>query len=199
MGKGIKTGGSAENLKEELSTQDALIANLAELIVGKSNGATATEETILEGFSAYVGQKLVTGTYLPRGNYAWKKGIYVPDEIVDLQFSWLSKNQVKLNITGVPLTHLIGWEFIYGSTITSDLYFYDRFTETSYGYSYDKKSGILTCNAADYFNTKQSTTYNKKKYTVPGSFKVEEYVVSNDATKYPNGGMQDGYWYELMA
>lgn len=198
MGKGIKTGGSAENLKEELSAQDTLIANLAERIVGKSNGATATEDTILDGFSAYVGQKLITGKYLPHGNYVWKKGFNVPDEIVDLQFSWLSNNQVQLNRTGVPLTDLIGWEFIYGVTITNDLYFYDRFDETSYGYSYDEGSGILKSNSLDYFNTKKSATYNKKRYTFPGYFTVEEYVVSNDATKYPNGGMQDGYWYELM-
>jgi hypothetical protein len=198
MGKGIKTGGGAENLKEELSTQDVLITNIAERIIGKSNGATATEDTILDGFTAYVGQKLITGKYLPHGNYVWKKGFNVPDEIVNLQFSWLSNNQVQLNRTGVPLTDLIGWEFIYGVTITNDLFFYDRFDETSYGYSYDEGSGILKSNSLDYFNTKKSATYNKKRYTFPGYFTVEEYVVSNDATKYPNGGMQDGYWYELM-
>lgn len=198
MGKGIKTGGGAENLKEELSTQDVLITNIAERIIGKSNGATATEDTILDGFTAYVGQKLITGKYLPHGNYVWKKGFNVPDEIVNLQFSWLSNNQVQLNRTGVPLTDLIGWEFIYGVTITNDLFFYDKFDETSYGYSYDEGSGILKSNSLDYFNTKKSATYNKKRYTFPGYFTVEEYVVSNDATKYPNGGMQDGYWYELM-
>lgn len=107
MGKGIKTGGSAENLKEELATQDTLIANLVETIVGKSNGATATENTILEGYSAYVGQELKTGTYLPHGDYAWKQ------------------------------------------------------------------------------LTSENGTFIK-------------YVASDDSTKYPDGGTQNGFWYELV-
>lgn len=65
MGKGIKAGGGAENLKAELQTQDTLISDILETIVGKSNGATATADTIIEGYSAYVGQELVTGTYQP--------------------------------------------------------------------------------------------------------------------------------------
>jgi hypothetical protein len=198
MGKGIKTGGGAENLKEELSTQDVLITNIAERIIGKSNGATATEDTILDGFTAYVGQKLITGKYLPRGNYVWKKGFNVPDEIVNLQFSWLSNNQVQLNRTGIPLSVLIGWEFISGVKITGDTYFHDSSDGVSYGYTYDKNSGILTSNSTTAFQYKQNATYTTKAYTIPSSFTLEEYVVSDDATKYPNGETQDGYWYELI-
>ncbi len=198
MGKGIKTGGSAENLKEELKVQDTLINDIVEAIVGKSSGATATEDTILDGYSAYVGQELVTGKYLPQGNYAWKKGFNVPTEIVNLQFSWLSNNQVQLNRTGIPLSDLIGWEFINGVTITNDLFFYDNYDGTSYGYTYDKDSGILTSNGATAFQYKQNATYKIKKYTIQGTFTLEGYVVSNDAEKYPNGGTQDGYWYELV-
>lgn len=65
MGQGIKAGGGSENLKPELQAQDILISNIFETIVGKSSGATATEDTILEGYSAYVGQELVSGKYLP--------------------------------------------------------------------------------------------------------------------------------------
>lgn len=62
MGKGIKAGGGSENLKPELQAQDILISDILETIIGKSSGATATAETILEGYTAYVGQELITGT-----------------------------------------------------------------------------------------------------------------------------------------
>ena len=61
MGQGIKAGGGSENLKPELQAQDILIDDILETIVGKSSGATATAETILEGYTAYVGKELVTG------------------------------------------------------------------------------------------------------------------------------------------
>lgn len=61
MGKGIKAGGGSENLKPELQEQDVLISGILETIIGKSSGATATAETILEGYTAYVGQELVIG------------------------------------------------------------------------------------------------------------------------------------------
>lgn len=73
MGKGIKMGGGAENLKNELQTQDSLIVQLAETMVGKATGATATEDTILEGYSAYVGQTLVKGKATKTGSYVWEK------------------------------------------------------------------------------------------------------------------------------
>lgn len=61
MGKGIKAGGGSENLKPELQAQDILIDDILTTIVGRSSGATATAETILEGYTAYVGKELVTG------------------------------------------------------------------------------------------------------------------------------------------
>lgn len=198
MGKGIKAGGGAENLKPELQAQDILIVDILENIMGKSSGATATENTILDGYSAYVGQELVTGKYLPHGNYVWRKGINVPEETVSLKFSWLSNNSIQLNRTGIPLSDLIGWQFITNVTITNELYFLDGSSNTSYGYTYDANTGILKSNNETYFQSKQSATYRTKSYKIPRSFTVEAYVVSDDVTKYPNGGTLDGYWYELM-
>ena len=68
MGKGIKTGGSAENLKEELATQDTLIVDILETLLGKAGGGNATAGNILKGYSAYVGQTLVEGTVTPPAN-----------------------------------------------------------------------------------------------------------------------------------
>lgn len=83
--------GGGENLTTQLNNQDAIITELEakvhsvsgvdmatpvnaqtltieqiqESLVGKAQGANATAETILKGFSAYVGQELVEGTYEP--------------------------------------------------------------------------------------------------------------------------------------
>ena len=54
-----------ENISAEVAAQPAMVAQIKENLVGKETGANATPETILEGYSAYVGQKLVTGTYKP--------------------------------------------------------------------------------------------------------------------------------------
>lgn len=103
-------GGGGENVKPEVDIQTALIEDIKESLVGKATGANATEDTILEGYSAYVGQELVVGKYKPHGLYVWKK------------------------------------------------------------YEYDSESSAV------------------------GDF--IEYVISDASDTYPDGGAQDGYWYE---
>ena len=52
----------AEDVTEEVNIQTPLITEILESLVGKATIANATPETILEGYSAYVGQQLVEGT-----------------------------------------------------------------------------------------------------------------------------------------
>ena len=54
-----------EDVTAEVTTQTPLIEDIKESLVGKATGANATEDTILEGYSAYVGQELVEGKYKP--------------------------------------------------------------------------------------------------------------------------------------
>ncbi len=54
------TGG--ENVTPEVTTQTPIIQNITEALVGKAQGATATADKILEGYSAYVGGVLINGT-----------------------------------------------------------------------------------------------------------------------------------------
>lgn len=54
------TGG--ENVKAEVTAQTPLIEQILEGLVGKAQGANATADKILEGYSAYVGQELLHGT-----------------------------------------------------------------------------------------------------------------------------------------
>ena len=63
------TGG--ENVTAEVTTQTPIIQNITEALVGKAQGATATADKILEGYSAYVGGVLINGTA--------KSGISVED------------------------------------------------------------------------------------------------------------------------
>ena len=76
-------GGSGENVKPEVDIQTPLIEDIKEILVGKATGANATEDTILEGYSAYVGQELVVGTYKPHGLYVWKKYEYESSTVGD--------------------------------------------------------------------------------------------------------------------
>ena len=61
MGNAIRNLSIGEDLTAEVMAQPAMVANIIESLVGKATGANATPETILEGYSAYVGQKLIEG------------------------------------------------------------------------------------------------------------------------------------------
>lgn len=76
-------GGGGENVKPEVDIQTPLIEDIKESLVGKATGANATEDTILEGYSAYVGQELVEGKYKPHGLYVWKKYEYESSTVGD--------------------------------------------------------------------------------------------------------------------
>ena len=60
-----KANVGGENLTAELTAQETIIQNMAESLIGKTTGANATADKILEGFSAYVGQQLLQGTFKP--------------------------------------------------------------------------------------------------------------------------------------
>lgn len=62
MSANVNNKGSGENVTPEVQTQTPLITEILEGLVGKVTTANATPETILEGYSAYVGQELVVGT-----------------------------------------------------------------------------------------------------------------------------------------
>lgn len=61
MSISVKSGGG-ENVTPEVTAQTPLVTEILESLVGKVTLANATPETILEGYSAYVKQKLVQGT-----------------------------------------------------------------------------------------------------------------------------------------
>lgn len=54
--------GAVEDVTPEVTAQTPVITQILEGLVGKAQGANATADKILEGYSAYVGQKLLHGT-----------------------------------------------------------------------------------------------------------------------------------------
>lgn len=61
MSVNIKAGGG-ENVTPEVTAQTPFVTEILESLVGKVTLANATPETILQGYSAYVGQQLIQGT-----------------------------------------------------------------------------------------------------------------------------------------
>ena len=54
--------GAVEDVTPEVTAQTPLVTQILEGLIGKAQGATATADKILEGYSAYVGQELLNGT-----------------------------------------------------------------------------------------------------------------------------------------
>lgn len=65
MSANVSNKGGGENITPEVTAQTSLVTEILESLVGKVTLANATPETILEGYSAYVGQQLVTGEMKP--------------------------------------------------------------------------------------------------------------------------------------
>lgn len=57
--------GAVEDVTPEVTAQTPVITQILEGLVGKAHGANATADKILEGYSAYVGQELLEGNYVP--------------------------------------------------------------------------------------------------------------------------------------
>ena len=56
---------TVDDVTPEVTAQTPLVTQILEGLVGKAQGATATADKILEGYSAYVGGVLVDGMYDP--------------------------------------------------------------------------------------------------------------------------------------
>ena len=65
----LAKAGGGENVTPEVTAQTPLVTEILESLVGKVTLANATAETILEGYSAYVGQELIKGTLEDRSRY----------------------------------------------------------------------------------------------------------------------------------
>lgn len=209
-----------EDVTAEVTTQTPLIEDIKESLVGKATGANATEDTILEGYSAYVGQELVEGKYKPHGLYVWKKYEYgalqltnpsitlvqddssftgnfwynitgISDDIknaIDVSFfEGFSNGTVKMQVgTGNELKLVeISTESVLDGVL-------EWLPETKQIYS----DGNLGFSPSVGANLNYSYEGKKAISGLQGVGDFVDYVVSDTETEYPDGGAQDGYWYE---
>ena len=121
-----------EDVTPEVTAQTPVITQILEGLVGKAQGANATADKILEGYSAYVGQELVEGTA--------KKG-------VDLALFGCTKYAVdkftptsNMVSTGVRVTHSLGeqpflWVLIAENPVDTQNHIHYAVGVSEYGYS----------------------------------------------------------------
>lgn len=94
----VHGGGGGEDVSEEVAVQTPLIQQIREMVVGKATDANATEDTIVKGYSAYVGQKLVNGGYIADGTYIWrefteKDGIFIKNVSSDDELAYPDRGE----------------------------------------------------------------------------------------------------------
>lgn len=95
---------AVEDVTPEVTAQTPLVTEILESLVGKATLANATPETILEGYSAYVGQQLVEGTLEDRSRYIDMMKICGFRQMAVDTFTY----QATTKITDVVLSHSLG-------------------------------------------------------------------------------------------
>ena len=198
-----------EDVTPEVTTQTPIIQNITEALVGKAQGATATADKILEGFSAYVGQELVNGIATKSGLYVWKRW-KIESEQVTLSFSVLNSrspyqlkvdcdNEVALKIESassfVGLHGIWNGNGYYEFPDANTLRIYDGSNIYNFASVYDSSTNIFSVTSATGIgNTSQFADCTHTMQA--GSF--EGFIVSDNESTYPDGGTQGKYWYEKV-
>ncbi len=98
MSISVKNAGGGESIKSEVEAQSQLIEEIRAALVGKATPANATADKILEGYSAYVGQQLVTGSLkLPTVDGVPVENLKLSSEKVDLMMDGTLPVEVENN------------------------------------------------------------------------------------------------------
>lgn len=87
---------------------------------------------------------------------------------------------------------------------TSLLYLFDEYGgySTDFSYTYNPSTGIINIPTSQYFAKlfADNTTYQSFTKTIQETKgTISGFVVDDDASAYPDGGTQGGYYYELLA
>lgn len=71
--KGQLVNGTRPDISAEVTEQTAIIEQIKTALVGKTVGSNLIPEALLLGYKGWHKGQLVEGTYVPHGQYVWKK------------------------------------------------------------------------------------------------------------------------------
>lgn len=141
------------------------------------------------------------------GAYVWKKSIYIDNKDITINVlttsapSTMKAVSSDYDLSQVDESFFVGYVGILNDNGTNTrLTFKDggvlltewgtNFSSSSNNtYSYNPSTQVITISSA--WSTTPSGTFSKDDET-----EFIEFVVSDISTAYPDGGTQDGYWYE---
>ena len=217
----IVNGVNGEDLTDVEARQALAVADLMSMVKrkvseSKNNGLYVWERYTAEGGDfldyvvadvedAYPNGEMLDGYYYKtveaEGLYVWKK--YIQNGTAALDFSIVEKSPLVLTVSSneVDLSTVTN-EFFAGCsgtyTITTGTKNYEFGANTltmdgvAYDFTYDPSTKQISSNGGNTFlRNWSSTTAN-----IPPT--LVDYVVSDDANAYPDGGTQEGYWYERV-
>ena len=198
--------GAVEDVTPEVTAQTPVIAQIAENLGVTITTPSGTNKQILQGNNANLLN--IKNNAKKAGLYVWKKCKSAPDltmtitQLGEPLYVKVTCDDPSVDLSNVYASYFIGYSGILNSgetpitlTFGEDgmvLLQWMGVNSNTKPYSYDASTQTLTINNNFPSSTKPSDVFTKvaKEFI--------ECVVSDDDSKYPNGGIKDGYWYEKV-
>ncbi|MDD7602315.1 MAG: hypothetical protein PUK54_06925 [Firmicutes bacterium] len=196
-----------EDLAPEVTAQTPMISKILSNLGFTVDSASGTNKQKLQTNNANLAK---ISDYLPHGAYVWKKYNYsIKPSIVannqDLHsdgFYIFNSSDYQVTSSDFSLSKLDGGQTVGTSqiiyfTYTDKLYWsYTKGGNDDYQRSVTTNSDNLLIVANNY--SCNFTGLTSIEFTEPSVGDFVDFVVSDSETAYPDGGTQDGYWYERV-
>lgn len=196
-----------EDVTPEVTAQTPMISQILSNLGFNVDSASGTNKQKLQTNNANLAK---IEDYLPHGQYVWKKyNYYIKPSMVannqDLHsdvFYIFNSSDYQVTSSDFSLSKLDGGQTVGTSqtiyfTYTDKLYWsYTKGGKDDYQYRVDTNSDNLLIVASNYSCNFAGLT--SIKFTEPSIGDFIDFVVSDSESAYPDGGTQDGYWYEKV-
>ena len=203
-----------ENVTPEVTAQTPIIVEMAEKFGVSITTPSGSNKQILQGNNSNL-QSISTNAK-KAGAHAWKKYKIFEETLLNPSFSFDARTDSKiypissdsfdtskvsesffdgfsftLNVDGTIYTQ----SFVYadGSLHAIGGYFGSSATDSN-RFVYDAQNSKFTGSSIGTTRTLGTATYTGEKVFSYNSF--QSFAVSDNYSEYPDGGTQDGYWYE---
>lgn len=149
------------------------------------------------------------------GANVWERGILTPSVTRKFTFSYIEyvRKTIRIQLTteGIDISEVTP-EMLIGKLIctysTSKVYFDSTDTvlykyangEENFSYSFDNTTGIITVYGDPIFRQEFGWEYQSNVETIPEKWTLQDYIVNDDSSAYPNEDYgKGGYYYKLLA